>query len=242
MIVNLFLAAFCALLIGWRLQRYFEHFAEEFNRTLQQYYQDCHADVTAQPLADDYQWLPPLRKRYFRLLPLGLALAALPIGYFQPDFLSLLSLLCWLGLLIAIGVIDFYYRLISTALCQALLLLALFGAWQGIWAVSLAQSVQSLLIALAVSTLFYQLSKRLYRREVFGEGDCWLISALAAFYPWQQLPLLLLCASLLTLLGALCACARAVFSPQALGEQELPFAPALNISAVLLFCHNATLL
>ncbi|TNH05462.1 prepilin peptidase [Testudinibacter sp. TR-2022] len=228
---SLLLLIFLALAIGLWLKYALANFAERLNRTLRQQYQDCYLPHTQQPLAADYHWLLPIKSRVLNRLPPIFVGLSLLMSWFSSDFLTQMWLLALLGLLTAIGVLDFYYRLISTALCQALALLALFGAWQQIGLVSLEQSVQSLLSAAVVSGLFFQISHWIYRKEVFGEGDCWLISALAMFYPWQQLPLLLLFASVLTLLAALFVGRRRADWK----TQQLPFAPALNISAIVLF-------
>lgn len=242
---NLFLILPIAGLFGYAAQRYVEYFADNFNRTLQQSYQqtyqECYVEVIGSQitLKADYQWLKPLSNKGLRCLPLVFGLVAwllysLQSQYQQPDLLVVMWWLYALALLTAITLADYHYRLISTLMCQHLLLLALFGSWQNIAFVSLEQSMQSLFIALPLMILFYLGSKWLYRKEVFGEGDCWLITALAAFYPYQQLPLLLLFASGFGLLSTLLYWIKSSSEKANLRTLELPFAPSLALSALLL--------
>ncbi|WP_052122461.1 A24 family peptidase [Chelonobacter oris] len=216
-------------LLGCLIRQYVQRFADNLNRTLQQNYADYYADVVAKPLDSEYHWLQPLPQRELKYLPLIFTLLLCPSLLLPLEFFARIWQLYCLALLTAIALADYYYRLISTTLCLHLLLSALFGSWLGIAPLTLTQSVESLFVALVPVGLFFFISKWIYRKEVFGEGDCWLICALATFFPCSQLPLLLFVASAMGLLWALC-CHRT-----GLKNLALPFAPLLAVATVLIF-------
>lgn len=234
MFANLMLLLPLAALFGYWVQRYVNDFARRFNRTLYQQYQDYYAPLLNITLALHIQWQLPLNKPW-RYLPLVFVLVAMMISIAQTALLQQIWWLYCLAVLSAVALVDWHYRLISTTMCQQLLLLALFGSWQQITLITLAESVQSLLFALLFISLFFSVTKWLYRREVFGEGDCWLITALAAFLPTQDLPLLLLLASGLSLLWLFFQRIFLTKQAQNWRQLELPFAPSLVCATVGLY-------
>ncbi|MGR6981912.1 hypothetical protein ACUHGC_11225 [Testudinibacter sp. P27/CKL/0425] len=136
MTLEILLLAALGGLFGYGVQRYVNRFADCFNRTLQQHYREYYADLLLPSRLDpSHQWLPPLRSR-FRLLPFSFAGAGLYLAFVGEGLLQQIWFLYCLALLLAIGLVDGYYRLISTTMCQQLLVLALFGSWQQLGLVS----------------------------------------------------------------------------------------------------------
>ncbi|MGV6988665.1 prepilin peptidase [Testudinibacter sp. P80/BLE/0925] len=234
MFANLILLLPIAALFGYWVQRYTNDFALRFNRILHNHYQDYYAPLLNITLAPHNQWLSPLNKPW-RYLPLSFVVIALMISTAQAPLLQQIWWLYCLAILTAIALVDWHYRLISTLMCQQLLLLALFGGWQQLALITLAESVQSLLLALLFISLFFMLSRWFYQREVFGEGDCWLVTALAAFFPAEDLPLLLLLASSFSLLWIFIRRICGHESHRHWRQLELPFAPSLVCAALILY-------
>lgn len=214
---------------GSGLQHYVNHFADNINRALHSQYQIYYAQLPQLPpqLAHEHQWLLPLVQP-LRYIWLGFSLLAIGLSSYTDNVMQQVWWLYCIALLVAILLVDWHYQLISTLMCQQLLLLGLFGAWQQLGVVSLSESVQSLLWTLLFVSLFFIITKWLYQREVFGEGDCWLVTALAAFLPYSTVPWVLLLASGMGLLFA----ALFYFKQK---QRFIPLAPSLNLAAITVY-------
>lgn len=140
------------------------------------------------------------------------------------DLLLGLSFTALLIILIVISVIDWYYKLISPALCQFLLCGGLCSAYFNYFSLTLEKSLFSAMVSFLIFWSIFHLSKWCYHAEVFGRGDYWLIAALSSFLPWQSLPLFIFLSCLLAIIYALIA-----------KTQTIPFAPFLSIGAISTF-------
>ncbi|HBO39564.1 MAG TPA: prepilin peptidase, partial [Pasteurellaceae bacterium] len=136
------------------------------------------------------------------------------------------------SLLCIISVIDWHYKLISPAMCQFLLSSGIIAAYGEITSISLEQSLQSALFGFTAFFIIYHLSKLYYRQEALGRGDYWLVAGLAAFIPWQMLPLMILIACLSALSYGLWL----KYHKREIGY--IPFAPFLTIGGIFTFLLN----
>lgn len=148
-------------------------------------------------------------------------------------------------LLWLISFIDYHYRLISIFHCFLLLIIGLYLVQFGLLPIpfSLQQSLFSLTCCLGGGTVFYFICQVIFRREVFGFGDFVLISATATVLSWQVLAYYLLVASIT---GILAFVIQALWQKNKIKEvkvveNSLPFAPFLNLSAVIIFNLQAYL-
>ena len=135
----------------------------------------------------------------------------------------------WLGfallVLWAISYLDWHYQLISTTPCLWLLTLGLFGADNNFSLLTLSESIKSAASFFIVFYAIYWLAKFYYGKEAFGRGDYWLAMALGSFIHLETLPHFLLLASVLGIYFALIDKKKKEF---------LPFAPFMNISAIII--------
>lgn len=106
----------------------------------------------------------------------------------------MLALCCWL--LIALICIDLEHMLLPDVLTLSLLWLGLLANLHGAF-VPLEDAVVGAVAGWLTLWGVYQVFLRLTGREGLGYGDFKLLAALGAWCGWQQLPVLLLSASLL---------------------------------------------
>lgn len=143
--------------------------------------------------------LPPIKcgriARYFLVAGSVFALFYYFSSFYVMVLLGIVLLCCW-----TISVTDWYYQLISPGLCQLLLAAAIVSAWQGIGFVSLDDALKSAVLAWSIFYSLFHIARVVYHQEVFGRGDYWLITALAAFVQWQELPLFILLSCLFSLI------------------------------------------
>lgn len=140
---------------------------------------------------------------------------------------------CYGSLLFVIGKIDWHYKLISPAICQQLLVLGIGSAYFHIIPLSLEQSLSAAAIAFLCFFVLYHLAKQYYKQEAFGRGDYWFISALAAFIPLHNLPLMIFI-----------ACISAIIYTIWLKYRRkpidfIPFAPFLSLGGTFTFFINS---
>ena len=160
--------------------------------------------------------------RYF--LGLGLGFIFLQIAFNDSIFIV------WLGLTLliiwTISYLDWHYQLISTTPCLWLLTLGLFGAYNNFSLLTLSESIKSAASFFIVFYAIYWLAKFYYGKEAFGRGDYWLAMALGSFIHLETLPHFLLLASVLGIYFSLIHRKKKEF---------LPFAPFMNLSAVIIY-------
>lgn len=222
-----------ALSIGELVRRKVLAFAPSMNQMLYQQYQDYYAqylDNKSLPLST--MWFKPLASSLY-WIPL-LLMIAMFVGLYLYGISWRMG---WYFILtvifLYIGVIDYFYRLISIYWCQALLLLILFGHSLALGSINLTQSVQSAGMVGAASLFFYWLTISLFKRVLLGEGDCWLLMAIAALLDWHNWIWLLCITSLLTIIVVYCYPKGRYFR-----AKEVPFAPAFLIVSSLIIHYT----
>ena len=136
----------------------------------------------------------------------------------------------WLGLTLlilwAISYLDWHYQLISTTPCLWLLTLGLFGADNNFSLPTLSESIKNTASFFIVFYTIYWVAKFYYGKEAFGRGDYWLAMALGSPIHLETLPHFLLLASVLGICFSLIHRKKKEF---------LPFAPFMNLSAVIIY-------
>ncbi|UXN35386.1 prepilin peptidase [Avibacterium paragallinarum] len=140
---------------------------------------------------------------------------------------------CWLSALIFIGLIDGLYRLISPLLCVWLFLWGLLGAYWQILPFGLEQCVISAVSIFVIFYGLYVLCRWGLKKEMLGEGDCWLVLALGAEIQLEKLPHFVFLASLYGIVFYLIK-QRLVKKSHHNATPEIPFAPFLILSALTL--------
>ncbi|WP_109077840.1 prepilin peptidase [Aggregatibacter kilianii] len=219
-------------LCGWRVHDYVEHFADKINREIYTAYVEIYPENPPHFMAEK-SVLKPLkgqRSMYFYALSFATLFLLCYVTHAEP--LKALCLALYCALLIAISLVDWQYRLISPALCQALFALGLGAAYWQISPLTLAQSLQSAVIFFGVFYAIYHAAKWYYRREALGRGDYWLALGLGAYLPAQQLPVFLFLASLFGLIYA----AGAKYRNRTLNA--VPFGPFLSLSGLVCLLLN----
>ncbi|TCP95742.1 type 4 prepilin peptidase 1 [Cricetibacter osteomyelitidis] len=217
---------------GLWIRYYLTGFASSLNKDVYNTYIEIFPDNPPH-FVPDSAILTPLKCganwRYF--LAGGIFFAGLYVCY--PSFL----LVCVIGLFFilcfTISVIDWHYQLISPALCQGLLVLGIFSAWQNINSISLDDALISTFTAWSLFFLLFYLARFIYQKEAFGRGDYWLITALATFIHWQTLPLFIL----LSCLFALCYAVYQKLRKQSI-KKQIPFAPFLCLAMMAVWVIN----
>ena len=160
--------------------------------------------------------------RYF--LSVGVGFIFLQIAFKDSTFAI------WIGLTLiilwAISYLDWDYQLISTTSCLWLLTLGLFGADNDFSLLTLSESIKSSASFFIVFYTIYWIAKFYYGKEAFGRGDYWLAMALGSFIHLETLPHFLLLASVLGI------CFSFIHRKK---KEFLPFAPFMNLSAVIIY-------
>ncbi|ACA32425.1 prepilin peptidase [Histophilus somni] len=142
-----------------------------------------------------------------------------------------LWLACCGYLIFCLVLVDWLYQLVSQTLCQALFILGLLGAYQGISPLTLEQSLIGSLSGFSVFYLIYIVAKLFYRYEALGRGDYWLMLGLGSFISWTKLPLLIFLACLTGLIYV-------VFNARDKKTIFIPFAPFLCLSTIIVYLLN----
>ncbi|KNE78032.1 prepilin peptidase [Aggregatibacter actinomycetemcomitans] len=218
------------VLCGWRVHHYVEHFADNLNREVYTAYTEIYPQNPLHFMAESI--LKPLKRHFSaRLYRLLFALLFI-ICYATNEPLQALCFALYGTLLIAISLVDWHYRLISPALCQALFALGLGAAYWQIGALTLAQSLQSAVIFFGVFYAIYHAAKWYYRQEALGRGDYWLALGLGVFLPAHQLPVFLFLACFFGLLYA----AYAKYRHRA--PNAVPFGPFMSLAGVVCLLLN----
>lgn len=116
------------------------------------------------------------------------------VAHFGPTFQALLAL-AFTGALVALAGIDLDHQLLPDAITLPLLWLGLLANVGGVFT-DLTSAVVGAAAGYLVLWSVYWLFRLATGREGMGYGDFKLLAALCAWLGWQQLPLLLLIASL----------------------------------------------
>ncbi|WP_370569944.1 A24 family peptidase [Erwinia sp. S43] len=139
-------------------------------------------------------------------------------------------ILVWL--LLALTLIDIEHQLLPDLLTLPLLWLGmLFQLLHCLPHISLQQSVIGALVGYLVLWLLAYGYRLLRGKEALGLGDAKLLAALGAWLGWQALPLLLLLASLSSLIWL---CASRLIYRRSLSA-PFPFGPGLAAAGLILF-------
>lgn len=134
----------------------------------------------------------------------------------------------FISILIVISILDYLYRLISPLLCVLLFLWCLLGVQCHFLSLTLEQSITS---AVGIFVIFYAIAfftQFILKKEMLGEGDCWLVLPLGATMLWQKLPLFVFLACIYGLGWCLVRFLRQI------SYSVIPFAPFLIMSAITL--------
>lgn len=139
-------------------------------------------------------------------------------------------ILIWL--LLALALIDIEHQLLPDLLTLSLLWLGmLFQIIHWLPQISLQQSVIGALAGYLVLWLLAYGYRLLRGKEALGLGDAKLLAALGAWLGWQTLPLLLLLASLSSLIWL---CTSRLLTRRSLSA-PFPFGPGLAAAGLILF-------
>ena len=149
------------------------------------------------------------------------------IWWFGPTWTSAFSLL-FIWLLIPITVIDYKHQLLPDSLSLGLLWLGLIANTQQLFT-TLPNAVLSAAAGYLSLWLFIKLFYLLTGKIGMGNGDFKLFAAFGAWFGWQQLPLILLLASLV---GSIYGAAFLTFTKQG-KETPIPFGPFLCFAGLI---------
>ncbi|WP_276239910.1 prepilin peptidase [Pasteurella multocida] len=138
----------------------------------------------------------------------------------------------YVSIAICIAVIDWRYQLISVQLCYCLFWIGVVAAYVEVSPLHLEQSLQSALTGFFAFYCLYHLSKRIYRKELLGKGDYWLMLGLGSMSHFAWLPLWLFLACVMGL-GYVCG-----LRIKGQKIKQLPFAPFLIFSALCVILPN----
>lgn len=172
----------------------------------------------------------------YPLTELATLLLTLALGWLFPPGILLLAVLLFSWLLLALVLIDAEHQLLPDALTMPLLWIGLAANLLG-WLPhpGLAAAVTGAIagyLTLALLTHGYRL---LSGKDALGLGDAKLLAALGAWLGWQQLPVLLLLASISGITWVLLA--HLLFRRSF--NTPLPFGPFLSAAGlILLICAN----
>ncbi|ROR05154.1 leader peptidase (prepilin peptidase)/N-methyltransferase [Erwinia sp. JUb26] len=170
--------------------------------------------------------------RSYPLVELTSTLLCLMMAALLPTGGALIASWTLVWLLLALALIDIEHLLLPDLLTLPLLWLGmLFQILHCLPHISLQQSVIGALsgyLALWLPAHGYRL---LRGKEVLGMGDAKLLAALGAWLGWQALPMLLLLASLGSLIWL---CASRLISQRSL-TTPFPFGPGLAAAGLVLF-------
>ncbi|MBV7388887.1 A24 family peptidase [Pasteurellaceae bacterium TAE3-ERU1] len=223
MMTALFIGAAAGLGLRYALAR----FPHSVNRTLQA---DCHAlDATFTLLAESL--LAPFPRWHWGLYLACGVLASVVCQWCSAPGLDYALNVTALWLLAHIVLTDWRYQLLSSQHCVLLAIIGLLKVRFGL-GLTPAELCESVLLALVLSVVITSVSQWVYQRCAFGEGDCYLLCALACFTPSAEIPHLLLWASVLTLIVA-----GLVMWRQGRRVQTLPFAPGLVAGFAIVSCY-----
>ncbi|MBE2896773.1 prepilin peptidase [Pasteurellaceae bacterium HPA106] len=214
-------------LAGVALQHALQRFPEHINRLLQAECEmlDAHFSL---PSAQHLAPFPSCARRLYATLG---AMASVLCWWKSASLLAYGLNVAMLWLLLHIALTDWRYHLLSSLNCVLLALIGLLKVRFGL-GLTPAQLCESVLFAMLLSLVIADVSRWIYQRCVFGEGDCYLLCAQACFLPSVCLPHVLLWASVLTL---------AVVAISVLCKRPcpsvLPFAPGLVVSFGLVLLY-----
>ena len=218
-------------LCGWRVHRYVEHFADNLSREVHAAYTEIYPQNPPHFTAEK-SILKPLKRHFSAPLYSLLFILLFIICYAINEPLQALCFALYGALLIAISLVDWHYRLISPALCQALFTLGLGAAYWQIGTLTLEQSLQSAVVFFGVFYAIYHAAKWYYRQEALGRGDYWLALGLGVFLPAHQFPVFLFLACFFGLLYA----AYAKYQHRTLNA--VPFGPFMSLAGVVCLLLN----
>lgn len=202
---NLYLVFF-ACLLGYLTYYYLSNFRTKLHKDI--YYAFYQIFPQKQPhftieQADQAGQLSPLSlANQWIYIGISIVLCSI-IQTLTKDLTLTCFYMSYLVLLFIIGKLDWHYQLIEPALCQLLLLILSGASYFRLISNSLEDVVESAVISFVIFYLVYHISKLCYKKEVFGQGDYWLISALSAGLSWRDIPLMISLACLLALFYAL---------------------------------------
>ncbi|KJX01443.1 hypothetical protein RZ87_02535 [Enterobacter roggenkampii] len=146
-----------------------------------------------------------------------------------PDISSLSAAMALSAYLLALSQIDIQHQLLPDSLTLSLLWLGL------IWhllpgSVSLSDAVCGAIAGYLSLWVIYHLFRFITGTEALGYGDFKLLSALGAWLGWQQLPLLVLVASLMGI-----TISMIIYLRKGRVNKALPFGPFLSLAGWFLF-------
>lgn len=219
-------------MVGIGIRHYCTHFADHLIRQIYLAYCEIYP-INPPHFASAQATIQPIKCGHFFYYFFAFGLFFLWCAVTFSNSLTAIIVACYGSILFVIGKIDWHYKLISPANCQLLLALGIGSAYFQIIPLSLEQSLHSAALGFICFFVVYHLAKWHYKQEAFGRGDYWLISALAAFIPWQNLPLMIFI-----------ACISAIIYAMWLKWQKkpinfIPFAPFLNLGGAFTFLTNS---
>lgn len=156
-------------------------------------------------------------------------LVTLLSAWICPDISTLIAALVFSACLLALSQIDVQYQLLPDSLTLTLLWFGL--AWHLLpGPVSLYDAVCGAIAGYLSLWIIFHLFRFITGKEALGYGDFKLLAALGAWLGWQQLPLLVLIASIAGI-----AVSIVVFSRKGYLNKKLAFGPFLSLAGWFLF-------
>jgi len=151
---------------------------------------------------------------------------------------STLAALTFVYFLIALAFIDVDTQLLPDRLTLPLVWLGLLVTLYGIGFTSLPSAVLGTVCGYASLWAVYHLFKLLTGKEGMGYGDFKLFAAIGAWLGWQQLPLVILLASLA---GAILGGAMLILARRG-KDVPIPFGPYLAIAGFVALLHGTDII
>ncbi|EIJ67395.1 prepilin peptidase [Pasteurella bettyae] len=140
------------------------------------------------------------------------------------------------SILYIIARIDWQYQLIMPLHCQSLLICSLIGSYFQFLPNQFEATTLSAAIGFIAFYIIYLSSYYSYKKEVIGRGDYWLVSALASFFDWTLLPMMVTLSCFIALTYVWLFKDK---SDNAISKQlMIPFGPFLIIGATVSFFIN----
>ncbi len=171
--------------------------------------------------------------KYFLII---FSLAQLCIYFFTQNILVSLIIGNILTLLVILSIVDFHYQFLPLELTQFLLFMGLICGYYQVFTIDLIQSFESAVLSFCIFFSFYFLTKFWFKKEVFGQGDYWLIAALMSFHNIEILPLMICIASCSALLFIITQ--KLLFKKSSSIQSFIPFGPFLCMGFIIVSLYQ----
>ncbi|MFD0965742.1 prepilin peptidase [Seminibacterium arietis] len=192
--MNYFLFFILGSITGIAVFRYISTFIENIKLSIYQSYTELFPHNLL-PFSSEQSILQPKKCGHSFVYLLGFALFFIYCLIVNQSILLSLWWAYYGTLLFTISLVDWQYQLISPNLCRAIFVLNIIGSYFNLNELSLEESILSSFSAFSIFYVIYYIAKWIYKKEVLGRGDYWLMLGLGGIIYWENLPLLIFIAS-----------------------------------------------